>query len=79
MLTHEYDSNATLAKETPERKSSTLQKAFKNLYDQICLKEQKPTIYRLDNEISADSTSVLQEIELHYQLVPPDNHRCNLS
>ena len=36
-------------------------------------------IYRLDNEICADYTSMLQDIELPYQLVPPDNHRRNLS
>ena len=59
MIIYDYDSNAILAEAIPDRKSTTLQTAFKILYNKICLKGYKFTINRLDNEISADYTSML--------------------
>ena len=79
MVMHDYDSNAILAEAILDRKSSTFQKAFKNLYKQIFLKGHVPTIYRLENEILEDYTRILQELELPYKLVPPYIHRHNLS
>ena len=37
MIMHDYDFNAILAEATPDRKSNTLQKAFKIIYNKICL------------------------------------------
>ena len=59
MIMYDYDSNDILADSMPDRKPNTLHKAFKILYNKICLKGYKPTIYKLDNEISTDYTSML--------------------
>jgi len=79
MIIYDYDANAILAEPIPNRLSITLQKAFTKLFHQILLKGYKPTIIRIDNEVSKDHLALLEQQELKVQLVPPYNHRQNLA
>ena len=79
MVLCDYDANAILAEPIPNRKSPTLQQAFKRLFEQISLKNYAPTIIRLDNEISKEHLALLEQQGLKVQLVPPHNHRQNLA
>ena len=79
MILCDYDANAIIGEHIPDRKTTTLQKAFLVLFNKIKLKFFKPSIIHLDNEISKDQLSLLEQKGLKVQLVPPHEHRQNLS
>ena len=41
-------------------------------------KDIHPTMHTLDNECSAEFKEAIKENKMKYQLVPPNDHRCNL-
>ena len=62
----------------PDRNSAKLQKDYLVTHNNLCKKEHKPKMCRLDNEISADCTTMVQHLDITIQLVPPYDHRRNL-
>ena len=79
MILYDYNANATWAEQIPNGVSSTLQKAFMRLFNKILLKNYTNTIIRLDNEVSREYLTLLEQQNLKVQLVPPHNHRQNLA
>ena len=64
MVLYDYDANAIIGEPIPDRTTTTLQKAFLVLFNKIKLKGYKPSVIRLDNEISKDHLSLLEHIGL---------------
>ena len=79
MILYDCDANAILGEPIPDRTSKTLQKAFLVMFNKIKLKGYKPSVIRLDNEISKEHLSLLEQVGLKVQLVPPYEHRQNLA
>ena len=79
MVLYDYDANAIIGEPIPDRTTTTLQKAFLVLFNKIKLKGYKPSVIRLDNEISKDHLSLLEHVGLKVQLIPPYEHRQNLA
>ena len=79
MLLYDYDTNTIIGEPIPDRKSPTLQKAFLVLFNKIKLKGYKPLIICLDNEISKEHLTLLEQVSLKIQLVLSYEHQQNLA
>ena len=79
MILYDYDANAIIGEPIPDRKTTTLQKSFLVLFNKIKVKGYKPSIICLDNKMSKDHLSLLEQKRLKLQLVLPYEHRQNLS
>ena len=75
MILYDYDANAIIGEPIPDRKTTTLQKSFLVLFNKIKVKGYKPSIIRLDNKMSKDHLSLLEQKGLKVQLVLPHEHR----
>ena len=64
MILYDYDANAIIGKSILDRKSSILQKAFLVLFNKIKLKGYKPSIIHLDNKISKEHLTLLEQVSL---------------
>ena len=64
MILYNYNTNAIIGKPISDRKSSTLQKAFLVLFRKIKLKGYKPSMIRLDNKISKNHLTLLEQVSL---------------
>ena len=71
MILYNYNANAIIGKPIPDRKSPILQKAFFVLFNKIKLKGYKPSIICLDNEISKEHLTLLEQVSLKVQLMLP--------
>jgi hypothetical protein len=77
MVVHCYDSNAILAVPMPSRSGKSLRDAYKEIHAQLTKSGFRPQYQRLDNEISAEFKSFLEEVGVQYQLTPAGSHRRN--
>lgn len=74
---YDYDSNAILVTALPNRRGPTIRNAFIRLHRRLVLAGLRPKLQRLDNEVSADLVEFMENEQINYQLVPPNNHRLN--
>ena len=64
MVMYDYDANAIFGQLIKDRVSTTLQNLFLLLFQKIKLKGYKPSIIRLDNEISKEHFNLLENLDL---------------
>ena len=64
MVLYDYDTNEILGEAMPDRKSTTLKKSFLVLCNKLCKKGHKPKMHRLDNEMSANYTTIVEKIDV---------------
>ena len=77
MVMYDYDTNYINAVPIKSRKSNELVQAFKICYDELKQKGITARVLRLDNEISAELITAIEEQQLQYQIVSPGDHRLN--
>jgi hypothetical protein len=77
MVAHCYDSNAILAVPMARRNGKSLCDPYKKIHAQLTKSGFRPHYQRLDNEISAEFKSFLEEVGVQYQLTPAGSQRRN--
>ena len=76
-IAYNYDANTISSKAIPNRKSDTLHSAWQELHQQFEKAGVAPNTYILDNEFSGDIRTAFDKGNIHYDIVPPHNHRAN--
>jgi len=77
MIVLDYDSNAIISQPIPSRSQTHLLQAFTTIHTKLKQAGRNPTFVRLDNEAPKTLKQYMSKQELHFQLVPPHNHRRN--
>ena len=77
MVLVEIDGNAIMVETMKNRTDGEMQKAYLALLDRLELSGITPKRHILDNEASKDFKMLIRRKYMHYELVPPDNHRRN--
>ena len=79
MVIHEIDKNSTLIEPTKKKTQGEMIKARRNSLKHMQLQGIVPLQKILDNEISEAYKEEILATKMSYQLVPPDDHRRNIS
>ena len=79
MVLYKIDSNGILAESLRDRTSGELVKAYQTLVDRLKEKGFEPKLHILDSECSAEFKEAIAKNGMRYQLVPPNDHRRNIS
>jgi len=77
MVVLDYDSNAIISQPIPSRSQTHLLQAFTTIHNKLKQAGRNPTFVRLDNEAPNNMKQYMTQQNLHFQLVPPHNHRRN--
>ena len=78
-ICYHYDANVILATPIRNRKSETITTAWRDQNARFKEARAEPNTYVMDNEASKDLKDILRNADTKYQLVPPYNHKTNLS
>jgi hypothetical protein len=73
------DGNAILVKGIKNRESEEITKAWQHINNRLKKANATPNLYIIDNEASKQLKGAMEKENIHYQLVPPHNHRANLA
>jgi hypothetical protein len=76
-VAYDYTTNAILVRAITDRESSTIVKAFDDIFTYLTAKGFKPRFNVLDNEASHAITEYLRQQDIKWQFVPPNEHRVN--
>jgi hypothetical protein len=76
-LTYVYDINAILVRPMESRKKASMEKAFKDIYSYLTMKNFKPKLHIMDNECSKTIKTFIQEQGTKIKFVKPHIHRVN--
>ena len=76
-LLADVDTDLIHAVPIKSRKSAELIRAFEESYDTLVECGFEPVLHRIDHETSKDLIKTIQERKLHYEIMPPANHRQN--
>ena len=79
MIAYHYDGNCIVGKALKDRKKDTIRKTWQALHDTFKTAGVAPNTYVMDNEISLEFITTLEQNSVNYQLVPPHTHRRNLA
>ena len=79
MVLFETTSNNILVESMRRRISGEMCRAYQTLVDRLKERGINPTMHILDNECSAEFKALINENEMNYQLVPPHDHRRNVT
>ena len=79
MILHDIDSNSTWVEPMKNRTEGEMILARRQALSQMKIQGIVPTHQVLDNEISKAYKTEIQATGMTYQLVPPDDHRCNIA
>jgi hypothetical protein len=79
MIHHNIDSNSTWVEPMKNRTEGKMILVRRRALAQMKLQQIVPTHQVLDNEISKAYKTEIQATSMTYQLVPPDDHRCNMA
>ena len=77
LVGYHQDANAILVEPLINRQAQTIVTAWSTLNACFKLSGMKPSTWVMDNKCSSDLKSALNKEEIHWQLVPPHNHRAN--
>lgn len=77
MIVYDYDSNAILAEPMKSKAEAEMIKTYRKMHATLTSRGLKPILQTLDNECSQGLQSVLNELDIKFQLVPPGVHRRN--
>ena len=77
MILHKIDSNSTLVKPMKNRTRGEIIAARKRSLTRMRLCDLNPKHQILDNKASEKYKKAIRASRMTYQLVPPNNHRCN--
>ncbi len=77
LVVYDYDINSILFTPTKSRKAEELLRAYQSIHQRLLKAGCRPQLQRLDNECSQAFKDFLNDKEVDYQLVPPDDHRRN--
>ena len=78
MVLFETLSNNILVEPMQSRVSGEMCHVYQTLVGRLNERGIKPTMHILDNECSAEFKTLVNENEMKYQLVPPNDHRRNV-
>ena len=76
---YHFDTNTILATPIKNKRAETITVAWKDQNEKFKRAGIEPRTYIMDNEASKNLKDALHAAEIDYQLVPPHNHRTNLS
>eukprot|EP00804_Cyclotella_cryptica_P024589 CCRYP_001603-RA/>CCRYP_001603-RA protein AED:0.24 eAED:0.18 QI:0/0/0/1/1/1/2/0/837 len=76
-VAYDYTTNAIIVRAITDRESSTIVKAFDDIFTYLAAKGFKPQFNVLDNEASHAITEYLRQQNIKWQFVPPNEHRVN--
>ena len=79
MVLFKTRSNIILVESMRSRVSGEMCDAYQTLVDRLKERDTKPTMHILENECSAEFKALISENEMKYQLVPPHDHRRNVT
>eukprot|EP00957_Ditylum_brightwellii_P007523 568683-Ditylum_brightwellii.AAC.1 len=80
MIFYVYDVHFTKGIPIKSKKSKEYQKAYNDFYAELTTKGYKPTLHKLDNEVSRDVIYwIKKQQQATVKLAPPDMHCQNLS
>ena len=74
---YDYDSNAILSVALPDRRGSSINRAWLNIVAQLTANGYKPALHILDNECSNDIKNSFVKKSIKFQRVPAHQHRRN--
>ena len=77
LVVYDYDSNSILFTPMKSCKAEELLRAYQSIHQRLLQAGCRPQLQRLDNECSQALKDFLNEQEIDFQLVPPDDHRRN--
>ena len=76
-IAYDYTTNAIIVRALTDRESSTIVKAFDDIFTYLAAKGFKPQFNVLDNEASHAITEYLRQQNIKWQFVPPNEHCVN--
>ena len=76
-VAYDYTTNAILVRAIKDREAPTIVEAFDDVFSYLDRKGFKPKFNVLDNEASRAITEYLEQEEIKWQFVPPNEHRVN--
>eukprot|EP00804_Cyclotella_cryptica_P004371 CCRYP_006794-RA/>CCRYP_006794-RA protein AED:0.43 eAED:0.30 QI:0/0/0/1/1/1/2/0/589 len=76
-VAYDYTTNAIIVRAITNRESTTIVKAFDDIFSYLETKGFKPKFNVLDNEASHANTEYLRRHDIKWQFVPPNEHRVN--
>eukprot|EP00804_Cyclotella_cryptica_P007932 CCRYP_019848-RA/>CCRYP_019848-RA protein AED:0.05 eAED:-0.05 QI:0/-1/0/1/-1/1/1/0/1335 len=76
-VTYDYTTNAIIVRAITDSESSTITRAFNDIFTYLTTKGFKPQFNVLDNEASNAITDYLCKQNIKWQFVPPNKHRVN--
>ncbi len=79
MVLIKINSNAFLVEAMKNRTAGEMIRAYQVLVDCLCSVGVTPKTHILDNKCSAKFKERIQLNNMQYQLVPPNDHRCNIA
>ena len=79
MVLLKIDSNGIFVESLRDRTTGELVKAYQTIVDRLKEKGFEPKWHILDNECSAEFKETIAKNGMEYQLVPPNDHRRNIS
>ena len=79
LIVYDYDSNMIFAEPLPNRSKQNLTAAYRTIISLLIARGLKPTLAKMDNEISDSIKTMLAEHEIDYELTPAGLHRRNLA
>jgi hypothetical protein len=79
MVLIELESNAILVEAMKNRTAGKMICAYQTLVDCLHSAEIQPKMHLLDNECSAEFKEWIKLNQMKYQLIPPNNHRQNIT
>ena len=79
MVLFNLESNNILSEPTRNRTAGKMMRLHQKLIDQLKEKGIKPKLHLLDNECSEEFKEVIKNNGMKYQLVPPHDHRRNVT
>ena len=76
---YQYDSDAIIVCYSASRSSQHVKPIFQEITQLLIKKTLQLNFMKIDNEASSSILNYLQNENVHYQLVPPNNHRANIA
>ena len=76
-IMYDFDSNAILSVALPDRRGSSIQKAWLQIFNQLTVNGYRPKLHILDNECFGDLKHSFTKNQVDFQRVPAHLHRRN--
>jgi len=79
MVAYHFNANVIYGQPLKNRESATITSAWAIINKKFQVAGVQPDAYVIDNEASLQLKYSMQKEGIKYQLVPPHNHRANMS